>query len=224
VAADSPAEEAASVDTLAGSRLVLLRHGQTAWNASGRAQGHADVGLDEVGHAQAAAAAAYLATLRPVALWSSDLARARTTAGYVERVTGLSAKPEARLREFDVGARQGLSMPAFAERFPRAYDAWRRGEETPHVPGAEVTAEVAMRIVPALREALAALGEGDTGIVVAHGAALKVGLAGLLGWPTELTATLRAMDNCAWATVERREPGGRLRLVGYNERCRAPAG
>ena len=51
-------------------RLVLLRHGQTAWNAEGRAQGHLDIGLDDLGRAQAAAVAPAVAALRPDVLWS----------------------------------------------------------------------------------------------------------------------------------------------------------
>jgi len=93
------------------TRLVLVRHGQTAWNLEGRAQGHSDVPLDDVGLAQAAAAAPYVAALRPSALWSSDLARARQTASFVEAATGLAATPDPRLREYDVGIRSGLTLP-----------------------------------------------------------------------------------------------------------------
>ena len=99
-------------------RLVLLRHGRTAWNATGRAQGHADVELDEVGHAQAAAVAPWIAGWEPAELWSSDLARARQTAAYVEKETGLVATLDARLREYDVGERTGLTMAEFADQHP----------------------------------------------------------------------------------------------------------
>ena len=201
-------------------RLVLLRHGRTAWNRTGRAQGHADVELDEVGHRQAAEAATYLASLGPVALWCSDLARARQTCGYLEDETGLSAKCDERLREFGVGARQGLSVEEFAERFPEHHDAWLRGDSTPRVPGAETSAEVEERLLPALGECLSSLSAGETGIVVAHGACLKVGVVGLLGWPSVQVAGLRGLDNCAWATVEKLATGA-LRLVGYNESVRA---
>ena len=88
-------------------RLVLVRHGQTEWNLLGRAQGHADISLDAIGHAQAAAAAPYLAALAPVRLWSSDLARARETAAYVAEAAGLPVETDPRLREYDVGVRSG---------------------------------------------------------------------------------------------------------------------
>jgi len=203
-----------------GRRLIVLRHGQTSWNESGRAQGHADLPLDVHGHAQAAAVAPYLASLRPVALWSSDLARARQTCVYLELETGLSAKYDERLREFDVGARQGLTITDFSERFPEEYAAWARGEATHPVPGAEVAPEVQARMLPALRECLSSMGPGETGVVVTHGAALKVGVVALLDWPAELAAGIRVIDNCAWVTLEELRANGRLRMLGYNERVR----
>jgi probable phosphoglycerate mutase len=54
---------------------------------------------------------------------------------------------------------------------------------------------------------------------VTHGAAMKVALAGLLGWPQELSVSLKGVDNCAWITVEEIEHGGRLRLAGYNQKA-----
>ena len=73
--------------------LVLLRHGQTAWNLEHRAQGHSDVELDDTGHAQAAAVAPYVAGLAPALLWSSDLARARQTAEYITKYALYAPEP-----------------------------------------------------------------------------------------------------------------------------------
>jgi len=198
-------------------RLVLVRHGQTAWNLEGRAQGHTDVSLDGTGRAQARAMAPHLAAMRPVVLWSSDLARARQTASYVEAATGVAARADRRLREFDVGLRAGLTIPEFAERFPAEHAAWASGHVTGGVPGAETTADVTARVVPALREILGSTAPGETAVVVGHGAALRVSLVALLGWPAGLDRTLRAMDNCGWTTVED-DPGHQaLRLASYNE-------
>ncbi|MFP5253599.1 MAG: histidine phosphatase family protein [Actinomycetes bacterium] len=202
-----------------GRRLVLLRHGRTAWNAEGRAQGHADVPLDDVGHRQAAAVAPYVASLGPAALWTSDLARARETCSYLERATGLEATSDPRLREFDVGLRQGLTVAEFEATEPQAHAAWLRGHHAA-VPGAEDGAAVRTRMLPALRSCLDALGAGETGVVVTHGACLKVAVVALLGWPEEIDTSLRGMDNCAWVTLEELGLGGRLRLAGYNESVR----
>ena len=209
---------------MTGRTLLLVRYGRTAWNAVGRAQGHADAELDDLGHEQAAAVAPYLASLGPARLWSSDLSRARQTCAYVERATGLDAVVDARLRECDVGARQGMTSREFAEAFPEAYEAWRDGDELVRVPGSEVASQVATRIVPALREAFDALADGETGVVVTHGACLKVGLAGVLGWPLAQTVQMRGMGNCAWVTLAEARTGGGLRLAAYNQAVTPPRG
>ena len=196
-------------------RLILLRHGQTAWNDSGRAQGHADVPLDDIGRAQAADAAPYFAALGVADIWTSDLARARETADIVARACGLSAKPDGRLREYDVGERQGLTVAETGERFPHLGTDWELGNPPAGVPGAESYADVAARIVPACREALDSLASGETGVVVTHGACLKVAVAGLLGWPAEVAPSLRGLPNCSYALLEERVSDGRLRLAGY---------
>ena len=201
----------------AGRRLVLLRHGRTGWNASGRAQGHADVELDDLGHAQARAAAGALAALRPAAIWTSDLARAAQTCGYLERATGLSAKPDDRLREFDVGARQGQTLAESVEAFPDEYAAWLQSSDIFLVAGAESAADVEARMVPALREFFSSLHAGDTGVAVTHGACLKVGMLGMLGWPQSLAPSLRGIGNCAWVVLAERELGGPLCLEAYNQ-------
>jgi len=199
------------------TRLVLVRHGQTAWNLEGRAQGHTDVGLDDAGRAQAVALAPYIAEMAPTALWSSDLTRAVQTAEQVAAVTGLEMRLDARLREFDAGDRAGLTLAEFAERFPDAYESWRDGHITGHVPGAETIAEVVARMVPALREIWSTTAAGETTVIVAHGACLKVSLLAFLGWPETLLGTLRGLDNCGWAVLENDSAGRGVRLASYNE-------
>lgn len=198
-------------------RLVLLRHGRTSWNLESRAQGHTDVPLDAVGHAEAAAAAPFLARMQPVRLWSSDLSRALQTAQYVAEATGLSVVQDPRLRENDLGKRSGLTPPEFEAAFPEAYVAWHSGDDAPQVPGAESRAEMVSRALPALEQCLDALAPGETGIVVTHGWCVKASLFELLGWPQELNRTVRSMDNCGWAIVADGGAGERLRLESYNE-------
>lgn len=200
--------------------LILLRHGQTAWNAEGRAQGHTDVPLDAVGRAQAAAVASVIAGLAPVFVRSSDLARAAETADAVADACGLPVARDRRLREYDVGERAGLTIAEFAAAFPSEHARWAAAggafENADSVAGAESTPDVLARMLPALREALSALAPGETGVVVGHGAALRVALLALLGWDGSATATLRALDNCGWASVDDSALGGGLRLAAYN--------
>ena len=204
--------------------LVLLRHGRTAWNATGTAQGHADVPLDETGHAQAAAVAPVLAGLAPTRLWTSDLARAAQTAAYVAKACGLEPVVDPRLREYDVGERTGLTLAEFARKYPEEHEAWLAGNEAMQVPGAESTSQVRARVVPALVECWDALAAGGTGVVVMHGACLRVGLAGLLGWPWEaVDDTLGGIANCGWAVLLSGRGDGPPRLAAYN-RTAAPGG
>ena len=91
--------------------LLLVRHGETDWNAERRWQGHADVPLNEHGRAQARDLAGRLATERVDAIYSSDLGRARETAEIVAARVGLSVVVDPDLREIDVGTREGLTGP-----------------------------------------------------------------------------------------------------------------
>jgi probable phosphoglycerate mutase len=88
--------------------LLLVRHGQSQWNAEGRMQGQtADVPLTALGHEQAAAAAEQLAALRPGALVSSDLRRAVQSAEHCARTTGLPLRTTPALREQGYGVLEG---------------------------------------------------------------------------------------------------------------------
>jgi len=196
-------------------RLVLLRHGRTAWNQTRRAQGHADVPLDEVGHAQAQACAPYVAAMRPARLWSSDLARAVQTAEHLAAACGLEVELDARLREFSVGERTGMTWAEAVAEFPQIADGVGLGERLRGVPGAETDAEVIARIVPAVEDCAAALAPGATGVVVTHGASLKLALGGLLGWDESAGRVLAVLDNCRWTTVLVPPDGGPRRLVDY---------
>jgi probable phosphoglycerate mutase len=202
-----------------GRRLVLVRHGQTAWNAEGRAQGHADVSLDDTGRAQAEEMAPVVAGYEPTLLLSSDLARARETAAFLEKATGLTAEEDPRLREYHTGARTGLTRQEFAVALgatdAEAADSWDAHSHI-EAEGGESVEAVGERIVPALHDVLARLGEGETAVVVLHGAALRVAIAGVLGWPLGTNDALEAMRNCGWAVL--REHGqNRLRLATYNQ-------
>jgi probable phosphoglycerate mutase len=196
-------------------RLLLLRHGRTEWNHARRAQGQADVPLDAVGHRQAERAAELLARLGPSRLWSSDLARAVQTADHVADACGLEVELDARLREFAVGERQGMTFDEAVERWPHVGHAVGFGEQLRDIPGAESEDEVWERIVPAVSEHLADLEPGETGIAVTHGAAMKLALCGVLGWPRDVVGTLGVVDNCHWCSLDL--PPGRTspKLTAY---------
>ena len=195
-------------------RLVLLRHGRTEWNRTSRAQGHADVSLDDVGLAQAEVAASALATYEPDFVWSSDLSRARETAEQLVAVTGLELVLDKRLLEYDVGLRQGLTFEEFEAQFPEIFAEVRAGRRV-DVPGAETADEVAERMKAVLDDAADALDGHGTGVIVGHGASLRTGLLAFLGAPAHMQDMIAGMSNCAWAVLEQHRDRG-WQIMDYN--------
>ena len=195
-------------------RLVLLRHGRTPWNHELRVQGQADVELDDTGHQQAAAVAPVLvAAYSPRVLWSSDLARARQTAAYVAKESGLEPTYDPRLREFFLGERQGLTHDEYAALAPEEFAAFRAGDLSVAA-GGETSAQVSGRLSEALRELLDRIEPGETAVAVAHGAAIRLVTLALLGLPDAALPAFRAIGNCRWVDLE--SHSGTMRLAGYN--------
>ncbi|MDQ4007557.1 MAG: histidine phosphatase family protein [Actinomycetota bacterium] len=195
-------------------RLVLWRHGRTAWNVAGRAQGSTDVPMDDVGRQQARDAAARLASLRPRLVWSSPLSRAVETATELARLTSLPVSTDSRLQEINTGERQGLTVDELRERFPDVWRAFVAGEELPRARGGEVEPEVADRVAAAMHDAVERLGPGESGVLVSHGVSIRVGLCRFLGLPHGHWHLLAGVSNCAWVVVEEWRRG--WRLVDYN--------
>ncbi len=206
-------------------RLVLWRHGRTEWNRLGIAQGHANVPLDDVGVAQAERASPFLASYEPVFLWSSDLARARETAEQLAALTGQAVVLDARLREFGVGVRQGLTFEQFRAAYPELFlDARVAANEQRaawQVPGAEDPEQVRDRMVEVLTEATKSLQPGQTGILVGHGASLRAGLLAFFQAPAHLREMLAGMANCAWAVLEQHQKRG-WQIIDYNAQTLPP--
>jgi probable phosphoglycerate mutase len=207
-------DEQPRIETFATRRLVLVRHGRTAWNAGKRIQGQLDPPLDETGHAQARAVAPAVAALAPVVLISSDLQRARQTTDYLARATGLTPSYDERLREYSLGERQGLTHDEYAALDPAGYARFRAGDWD-DVPGAETQSQVAERFTAVLKETAAMLGPGETALIVAHGAAIRTGMAHWLDWPVERATDFRGLVNCGWVELVER-PSGRWALAAYN--------
>jgi broad specificity phosphatase PhoE len=99
------------------TRILLVRHGESTWNADGRWQGQADPPLSERGQAQAASAASSIGTVDAVV--TSDLERAAHTGAIIARILGIEpVLTEPRLRERDAGPLSGLTRDEIHERFP----------------------------------------------------------------------------------------------------------
>lgn len=157
-------------------RVLLLRHGQSEWNAAGRWQGAADIGLTELGEQQALEAGARLAERgehRFAAIVSSDLARARRTAELLATALGLThleVEVEPDLREFDVGEWSGLTRPEIEERWPGQLEQWFLGRLT-RTPGGEAREAFVARVAGAV-ERIVRRHHGGEVLAVSHGGAI----------------------------------------------------
>lgn len=157
------------------TEILLIRHGETAWNAERRLQGHLDIPLNEEGQRQAAALARALAGETVDMIISSDLCRAASTAQAVADVLGLPLKTDATLRERCFGAFEGLLYDELETHFPQAYAQWRVRDPHARYPDgerrAETFAEFAQRAVDAVSR-IAEMHRGKRIVIVSHGGVL----------------------------------------------------
>jgi broad specificity phosphatase PhoE len=149
-------------------RLLVVRHGESTWNAQSRWQGQADPPLSPLGERQAEEAAERLAEVASVrAVWTSDLVRARRTAELIASRLGVErVQPEPRLRERDVGSWSGLTREEIETRWP-GYLAERRAP-----PDFEGDAELLARATAGLAAAVDGSASGDV-LVVTHGGVVR---------------------------------------------------
>lgn len=185
------------------TRLLLVRHGQSVWNASGRWQGQANPPLSQLGHAQAEDAAAGVAAVDSIA--SSDLVRAHQTAMVLQAAAGvLSLTVDARLRERRAGEWQGLTRNQIDDRYPGYLEDGRRP------PGWESGEELEHRVMKALAE-LAVSHDGGTCMVVTHAGVIYT-IESAHGLPQKRIANLGGR----WLEIDGRDTtlGERVDLVG----------
>jgi len=187
-------------------RLVLLRHGQTEYNAGSRMQGQLDTELSELGRAQAVAAAEVLAKRQPLLIVSSDLRRAYDTAVVLGERTGVEVDVDSRLRETHLGDWQGLTHTEVDALAPGARLAWRDDARwAPH--HGESRVDVARRSMPVVAELAGGLLEwGDEEsdrpvVLVAHGGLIAALTAALLGIPVDNWPILGGMGNASWVQL-----------------------
>ena len=196
-------------------KIILLRHGQTDYNLQGRVQGQVDISLNEVGLAQAAAAAEELVKMKPARIVCSDLRRAQATGQALADLCDAKVDflVDERLRERAFGDFEGLSVKELKDLFAPRYEEWRETGECP-LAGIESRGVVGARVAEGIKDHFAEV-KGVL-VVVSHGSALTQGLVKILGLDPLAWQGLRGLDNCHWSTVipYSRKPG--WRLVSHN--------
>lgn len=153
------------------TRLIAVRHGETAWNRVSRIQGHTDIPLNEAGHWQARQVGDAVAAEGVDAIYSSDLQRAADTARAIGQATGVAVQLDAGLRERHFGELEGLTHDEITTRWPDDARRWR-GRDPEYGPqGGETLKDFHARCVAALTR-LAQRHPGQTVVLVAHGGVL----------------------------------------------------
>ena len=155
--------------------ILLIRHGETAWNRVRRMQGHIDIALNEAGQRQAHSLGQALQHERPSAIYASDLQRARDTAEAVATQHHLSVQIDVALRERCYGAFEGLMYEEISRRYPDAYALWQARDPHARFPAgereAETLSEFHQRSVNTVT-CLARQHEGQRIVIVTHGGVL----------------------------------------------------
>lgn len=205
------------------TRLALVRHGQSTWNAHGRWQGQADPPLSPLGEEQAAEAGERLRDTGITGVVTSDLVRARRTGEIVASALGVEPVlvcPD--LREYDVGEWSGLTKPEIEARWPGQQQEWFRGR-LPTTPGGEGRAHFDRRVMDAVLRVAADSEPGAVLVVITHGGVIRA-LERAAGAAPVPIANLSGR----WFDVDTGDPGvlragAPLTLVGADHRTASPS-
>jgi probable phosphoglycerate mutase len=155
------------------TRLTLIRHGETVWNADRRVQGQLESVLSARGVRQAEALAARISEEKFDTLYSSDLSRAYDTAEKIAAATGAGIRIDERLRERHYGVFQGLTWDEIKRRFPEDYARYKSAFPGMTIPGGESVEVFAKRVIGVLEE-IAARHAGGHVVVVTHGGLVDI--------------------------------------------------
>jgi probable phosphoglycerate mutase len=151
--------------------VVVIRHGETDWNAEGRIQGHQESDLNARGKRQARAVGERFRGDSAVALYSSDLRRTMDTARRVAEATGLEIRPDARLREWHLGCIETMLLSEARDREPAATRIYDERDTDTVVPGGESIRQRYARCTSCLEE-ISESHKGERVVVVTHGGIL----------------------------------------------------
>jgi 2,3-bisphosphoglycerate-dependent phosphoglycerate mutase len=156
---------------MAATRFIVVRHGETAWNAQTRIQGHLDSPLNEEGMAQALLLAERLAQEPFDHFYASDLGRALQTAQPLADRTGKQPIPNRQLRERSLGIFQGLTSVECERAYPEDYGRFHGRDPDHAMPGGESIRELNRRVASVFED-LASRHAGECVLAVTHGGVL----------------------------------------------------
>ena len=150
------------------TRIIAIRHGETAWNVDTRIQGQLDIGLNDTGRWQAKRVAQALAAEPIQAIYASDLSRAWATANEVAKTTRVNPRAEPALRERGFGIFEGKTYQEIEAQWPDQALQWRKRHPDFAPEGGESLLVMRDRILSVVNR-LAAQHTGELIVMVAHG-------------------------------------------------------
>ena len=175
-------------------RLMLVRHGETAWNQERRIQGgSSDVELSEVGRKQAERLGLALKEMKIDAIYSSPLKRALDTAQAIASQHKLTVRVESDLREMEVGDLEGVPIAELGANFSQFLLEWRQGQGLEKLPGGESVADLADRVWETVQDIIEKH-RRETVVVVSHYFAVVVIICKALGWPLTRLERIRVQN------------------------------
>jgi alpha-ribazole phosphatase len=161
-------------------RLLLIRHGETDWNVTGRYQGQTDVPLNQTGIQQAHQIADRLSTEKINAIYSSDLIRAHKTAEQIAKPHRLKVATDARWRELSFGDWEGMTYSEIQSEAAGEFELWHSDATQYAPPHGETLGQLAARVQSAFDE-LHNLHADQTIAIISHGGPLQILLCHTLG-------------------------------------------
>ena len=198
-------------------QLLLVRHAESTWNATGRIQGWADPPLTERGRSEAIRIARRLNGDGTIdALYSSSSLRALQTAQLIGEELGLTPRVDERLREESVGELRGLTAEEVKAQYPDFWRSWHEDPRRPQIPGGESIESFLGRVVEVMEEIVSAHGPDTRVAVVSHGGTFGVYLAHLIGLDVH-NWTPFWFDNASLSVIglDRVRP----RIISLNDTC-----
>lgn len=189
------------------TEVVLVRHGETAWNAEGRIQGQLDIPLNANGRAQAEAVGRCLLTERFDVIYSSDLSRAYQTTVPIGLNRPIDRRME--LREQHLGVLQGLTHAEAKVRHPEAWDSFANRASVQRIEGGETLEVFSRRVIDFIGECVRKH-VGERLLLVTHGGVLDVLYRDVHGKPRTsprefpiYNASINVLRHCegAWSVV-----------------------
>lgn len=200
--------------------IYMVRHCESEGNACRRSQTLFDGIVTRKGHEQAQVLAQRFADVPVTAVYSSDAYRSRVTAEPLAKLKGLPIQYRMMLREYTIGAWEGLSIGYAACRYPELYATWLEAPYAHNIPGADPFELIAQRAYVGIQR-IAAENPGGTVVAITHSCTLTCALTKILGQPISYYKSIKSGDNTAVTKLEVDEEGN-IEAVYINDDSHLP--